>query len=267
MNFIKRQIRKIKFLYFFWCKINYFIEKRNFNVFFYNTEYDIEINKGIYKKYGLNFEPTLDNSFQETIPLKFKLFKSLKQKMGDKSLKILEIGTLDGEFTNYLSKLFSNSEIFTIDLPENDIKFINSYDRAKNFEKFLEKRSNNIKNSNINFIEMDSLNILSKFNENFFDIIFVDGDHRDPVVSKDIFNSYKLLKKDGFLIIDDIYFTFSYREKIERATKPIGELPSVDAYKALEKLSSENKLRPDYMVKFYGPKNFFYNPRLGILKK
>ena len=100
MNFIKKQIRKIKFLYFFWCKINYFIEKRNFNVFFYNTEYDLEINKRIYKKYGLNFEPTLDNSFQETIPLNLSYLNLLNRKRVIKSLKILEIGTLDGEFAN-----------------------------------------------------------------------------------------------------------------------------------------------------------------------
>ena len=97
---------------------------------------------------------------------------------------------------------------------------------------------------------MDSLNILSKFNENFFDIIFVDGDHRDPVVSKDIFNSYKLLKKDGFLIIDDLYF-ISLIEKKSRNDKSDWRITfnRWDGYKALEKLSSENKLRPDYMVK------------------
>lgn len=266
-NLIKKKIRSIKSLYFFWCKINYFLEKRNINVFFYNSNKLIELNNSIYKKFDLKFDPTFNNSYRETIPIKYKIFKSLNEKLDKKSLKILEIGTFDGLFTKYLSEIFSESEIITIDLPHNDTRFVQSYGREEKSDTFLVNRSKNIKNSNITFIEMDSLNILNKFSENFFDIIFVDGDHRDPVVSKDIFNSYKLLKNNGFLLVDDIYLNFTHREKIERMEKIVGELPSIDGYNALERLSKEEKKRVGYLAKFYGPKNFFYNPKFGILKK
>ena len=180
----------------------------------------------------------------------------------EKSLKILEIGTFDGLFTKYLSEIFSESEIITIDLPHNDTRFVQSYGREEKSDTFLVNRSKNIKNSNITFIEMDSLNILNKFSENFFDIIFVDGDHRDPVVSKDIFNSYKLLKNNGFLLVDDIYLNFTHREKIERMEKIVGELPSIDGYNALERLSKEGFLtytKSDGTTDKMPLRNFFIN--------
>ena len=110
---------------------------------------------------------------------------------------------------------------------------------------------------------MDSINILDKFSENFFDIVFVDGDHKNPVVSLDIFNSFKILKSEGLLIVDDLYSSES--------TRKIGELkghhPSKDGFNAMKKLSFETKNPLDLLVKFYGPKNHFINPMVGILRK
>ena len=56
--------------------------------------------------------------------------------------KILEIGTHYGRFTNFLSEIFPNSQIISIDLNENDQSFISSYDRedSKKLSKFLEVR-------------------------------------------------------------------------------------------------------------------------------
>ena len=110
---------------------------------------------------------------------------------------------------------------------------------------------------------MDSVNILDKFSENFFDIVFVDGDHKDPVVSLDIFNSFKILKSEGLLIVDDLYSS----ERRGKIKELIGHAPSKDGLNAMEKLSFETKSQLDLLVKFYGPKNHFYNPKVGILKK
>ena len=52
-----------------------------------------------------------------------------------RSYNILEIGTYIGKFTNYLSNLFPNSKIITIDLPDEESK-----DFGKYFISHVEKR-------------------------------------------------------------------------------------------------------------------------------
>ena len=77
----------------------------------------------------------------------------------NKNLKILEIGTHDGTFANFLSQLSFIEKIYTIDLHETDLRFINTYDR-KNIEqrnKFIKFRNDNLKSSKIKFIETDSI--------------------------------------------------------------------------------------------------------------
>ena len=119
--------------------------------------------------------------------------------------EILEIGTFDGKNASYLSKIFPNSSITTIDLDDEDDLFIKTYDRAKYEERenFKKERDKILKNSkNIQFVKMNSLE-LYKF-EKVFDLIWVDGAHGYPYVAIDIINSLRLLNKNGFLLCDDI---------------------------------------------------------------
>ena len=44
-------------------------------------------------------------------------------------LNILEIGTYKGLFTKFLSKNFPNSNITTVDLPDDNYQFANTYGR------------------------------------------------------------------------------------------------------------------------------------------
>ncbi len=177
--------------------------------------------------------------------------------------KILEIGTWDGEFTRLLSNLFPESEIFTIDLPHADERFINSYNRKDQLNNFIEKRSENLSKKNIKFIEIDSENLLEKFEKNSFDIIWVDGDHHDPTVTRDIFNSYEILKKGGLMIVDDLLLA----SKLKNSKKHASEGSSTDGMLALEKLSNEKKCDFSLLTKFYGPRNYFKTSYNAILKK
>ena len=61
-----------------------------------------------------------------------------------------------------LSLLFPNSRIITIDLPDNDKDFINSYDRneIKLHKKFVEERDRILsKCKNVKFLQKNSLNL------------------------------------------------------------------------------------------------------------
>ena len=136
----------------------------------------------------------------------YHLFVGLKQYFGNKKINILEIGTYNGNFSNFISKVYSESHITTIDLDESDNQFINTYGREEKekLDEFLKLRNENLNRININFIKLNSLNIKKYFNEKKFDLIWVDGDHLNPQVTIDIINSLDLLNNDGIICTDDV---------------------------------------------------------------
>ena len=273
--FLKNFLYRFKYLYFFLIKLNYFIKRKDYRVLFYNVEKDILNNKKIYDQFNLAFDSKFKKSNKENISIKYKLFTAISKK-NYKDKKILEIGTWNGEFTKLLSKLFPESTVYSIDLPHSDDRFVNSYERKNQLDDFLKKRNILLSQNNIKFIEMDSQNLLDRFDKNFFDIIWVDGDHHDPVVTQDIFNSYELLKKGGLMIIDDLLLSNTNNivsknqtEKVStndmKSLKKMG--PTVDSMKALKKLSNVKNCQYFLLTKFYGPRNFFKTPYNAILKK
>ena len=111
--------------------------------------------------------------------------------------KILEIGTFNGKFANFLSIIYPNAEITTIDLKQDDKIFLSKYNRENKIKlvKFLEIRKKNLDKKNIKYIDMNSINLEKNFNKNTFDLIWIDGEHLNPQVTIDIFQSLKLIKK------------------------------------------------------------------------
>ena len=119
---------------------------------------------------------------------------------------ILEIGTYNGKFTRFLSNVYKDAKIFTVDLPTNDKQFTSTYNREtlEKRNKFLSVRENNLQSSNITFIELNSINIAEFFKNVKFDAIWVDGDHHNPQVTIDLINSMSLLNKSGIMCNDDV---------------------------------------------------------------
>jgi len=121
---------------------------------------------------------------------------------------ILEIGTFDGKAATILATLFPYSKITTIDLPDKDPTFINTYSRKNNYEKFIKQRNKLISScKNINFIQMNSLELsLNKSNDlPTQDLIWVDGAHGYPIVGADITNAIGLMHEGSILMCDDIW--------------------------------------------------------------
>jgi len=112
---------------------------------------------------------------------------------------ILEIGTFKGQTTLIISQLFPDSKIISVDLNHDEIKKNRTYSYAlpelgkkKNFEKI----------PNVEFLELNSLQLLS-FNV-MFDLIWVDGYHLSPTVIVDISNSVRMLRSGGIALCDDV---------------------------------------------------------------
>lgn len=216
---------------------------------FYNKNKDLEYNEKILSKIGLNYKKIIKNLnlikinyLSSNLSWHYHIFSGLKTN----KRKILEIGTYEGEFTNFLSKISPNSKIVTIDLKKTDSDFKRSYNRSvnNNLKKHLKIRSKNIKKKNIIFYELNSFNLLNKFKNKKFDIIWIDGDHINPQVSFDIFSSIRLLKKGGILLCDDVI-----KRKIKNA------LISDDSFQTLEYLEKIKVLKNFYFIKRLNAKN------------
>jgi len=240
---IKKYDGKIKFLdkFFFFTSI-----KRN------NPIIDIKYNKSELNKIGINLEEIFDflkdykiDYKDENLSWHYLIFTGLKLKFAKekkKLNKILEIGTFNGEFTNFLSEIFPETEIFSIDLEKNNNQFLNTYDRDKKdkLSIFFEIRKKNLSKKNIKFYELNSFYLQDKFKDQKFDLIWIDGNHINPQVSFDIFQSLKLVNFQGVICVDDVIMQDEFYKK---------KYVSNESYKTLEYLSKINIIKNFYIVK------------------
>ena len=218
---------------------------------YYNKTKDLNHNEKIFLELGVNLENIKSElkkfkiEYQDpTVSWHYHLFLALKQilKKKNKSVKnILEIGTFLGEFTNFLSKIYPDSLVTTIDLKQDDKQFTETYNRSdkEKLKKFLDIRNKNIKEKNINFIELNSNLINECFKNIKFDLIWIDGDHLDPQASEDIKNSLNLIDNGSFICVDDIVKNENYNDyKV-----------SNDTYKTLSILEKEKIIKNFYIIK------------------
>ena len=132
------------------------------------------------------------------------LFVAFSHKYNFKN--ILEIGTHSGAGAVLLSKIFPDSKITTIDLPDNHPIFLDTYNRNVNKERldFIKQRDELLSSSgNIEFKQINSLELT--FSNSQYDLIWVDGAHGYPVVTVDIINSLRLVSEGGFVVCDDVF--------------------------------------------------------------
>jgi predicted O-methyltransferase YrrM len=128
----------------------------------------------------------------------------------NKQINYLEIGTFYG--ANILSVantygLHSDSKLYCID-PWEDYDEYPEYknEQPKIYEAFI----NNIENSGVKdkiIINRGYSNLeIQKFQNDFFDIIYIDGNHEPEYVLEDAVLSFRKLKKNGIMIFDDYGF-------------------------------------------------------------
>ena len=254
-------------------KKNYNLIKKiyNFKTRNYDLSADLKHNENIFKILKFDIEKIkirlskLEYSYtSENLSWHYHLFAGLKDHFKDKKIKILEIGTFEGEFTNFISNIYEDSEIDTIDLDDNDKLFLNSYGRndKSNFDKFLKLRSKNLSRHNINFYKFNSINIKKYFSEKKFDLIWVDGDHLKPQVIIDIINCLDLMKEDGILCTDDVIKSYKFEKMNPEFKKNLNV--SRDGFITLNHFEINNVLKNYYFVKRINKKNFYLKKYVSL---
>ena len=93
---------------------------------------------------------------------------------------------------------------------------------------------------NIKFCELNSFYLQDKFKDEKFDIIWIDGNHINPQVSFDIFQSLKLVNFGGVICVDDVIIQDEFYKK---------KYVSNESYKTLEYLSKIDIIKNFYIIK------------------
>ena len=216
---------------------------------FQNLEFNLDKIKIDLKKNGWDY-------YNKHISWHFHFFAGLSQKYKD-NIKILEIGSLRGETTSFLSNIYPNAEIITCDMPTNADEYTNYGMNKNSFKKeFFESREKNLKKNNIKMIEINSIFLIDKFAEKEFDLIWIDGDHVNPQVTIDIIQCKILLKDNGMILCDDI---------IKQNVSFWGA--NNDSYQTLEYLKKVNFFKTNYIVKRINKQNAIVKKYISYSKK
>ena len=109
----------------------------------------------------------------------------------------------------FFLRIFVNSQIFCVDTWSGS-------DEHQNYNfNIIEKNfdiNTNIHQKNKRLIKIKTCsNDFFDKNSEFFDLIYIDGDHVFDQVKLDIYNSWKILKSGGYLILDD-YLWWYYKD-------------------------------------------------------
>lgn len=146
-------------------------------------------------------------------------------------IKYLEIGTLYGANLLSVCETYGKNDLSELHCIDPWIDYY-EYDEYKNEqEKIYQTFLKNVENSNnkhkINIHRGFSHHIVPSFTEEYFDIIYIDGNHEPHYVLEDAVLSYRKLKKGGYMIFDDYFwggedhtkrgidaFTSAYHKKI-----------------------------------------------------
>jgi len=140
-----------------------------------------------------------------------------KYNLHKKKLNILELGSFEGLSTVFFLTTLKYSKIYCVD-PFIDFE----ENKDKDFNQIFENFKYNTKNfqNRIRLSKSTSDLFFENIDNEKFDLIYIDGNHRAENVFKDAKNSFKSLKRGGFIIFDD--FLWNYYDKIN--LNPIGAI-------------------------------------------
>jgi len=125
----------------------------------------------------------------------------IKNRFGDMPLIGAEIGVAEGIHAKEIYQNLNFERLYLIDIWEvyychKDGKSIKIYIPASGLEKVKETFKFSM---NVTIIKADSVEISKKFEDGYFDFVYIDGNHDYEFVKKDIEAWYPKVKKGGVL--------------------------------------------------------------------
>lgn len=134
----------------------------------------------------------------------FDIFHNFFPKYSNKKFSYLEIGSFEGLSANYVLHHFKKCNLYAIDLWGE--ANLNSDKLNVNFKEIENRFDSNL--SRYEFIKLkgDSVTKIRELIKKkiYFDYFYIDGSHTGEDILSDAIECYKLLKKSGYIIFDDI---------------------------------------------------------------
>jgi hypothetical protein len=154
----------------------------------------------------------------------------------NKNLKIAEIGVFKGEFSKIIFEELQPNELHLIDIfmgtecsGDKDGNNVIFTDLSKEYDLIVEhfKTTNNV------YIHKgNSQSVLNNFEDEYFDMIYIDGDHSYNGVKNDLNLSYNKIKSGGYICGHD-YTTIMFEGVV----------------RAVNEFCEEKKLKIKYLTK------------------
>ena len=120
-------------------------------------------------------------------------------------VKGLELGTGRGESAAYILEKCDNVKSLTTIDPFKAYKDWNHFvtqDKQDKFEAIAEKNFKQFK-KRVKLVKDYAENVITTFDNEEFDFIFIDGDHATDAVVRDLMNYYPKLRKGGICAVHD----------------------------------------------------------------
>lgn len=170
--------------------------------------------------------------YSANTPMRFDTRNEMVEYFCNESISpnILEIGVFKGEFLENIIKTCNISSIDAVDLFEGtqcsgDVNGNNiiEYNLESSFLELSEKYKDM---PHVKIIKSDSSKYLSSVENNYYDIIYIDGDHSYEGVKKDLEASFEKVKDGGFIMGHD------YEMNLEKGKNPynFGVKKAVDEF-------------------------------------
>ena len=141
-----------------------------------------------------------------------------------------EIGVFKGNLSTQLYNLLTPTELYLIDLftgiitsGDQDGNDVEDYDLTISYNNLMNKYDTS---TNVTILKGYSDEMLSTFDDNYFDMIYLDGDHSYEGVKKDLEVSYKKIKNNGFIMGHD----YEMNHKKTKSLYEFGVRKAVDEF-------------------------------------
>lgn len=131
-------------------------------------------------------------------------------------MNVLEVGVFEGLSSNYIVKelLAHNGTLVCVDPLDPNYELDNDNELFQGqYERFMENTEPN--KDRIKLMRESSLTALPMLRDEFFEFIYIDGDHTYNSVKADGTNAFRLLKVGGFLLFDD--YTWGTAQPVKKA--------------------------------------------------
>lgn len=119
------------------------------------------------------------------------------------NLIIAEIGVFKGDFSKFIFNNLKPKELFLVDIFEG---YAGSGDKDGDNMQFtyLENEYESLKSyfkqdENVHIIKENSKNFILSLDDEYLDLIYIDGDHEYSGVKDDLNNSYNKIKNGGYI--------------------------------------------------------------------